>query len=99
MTNILPCAHKNEAFYATLQSKNPVHADRVPFRKSNIQNLESIKKPVGSNQATPAARANFCLLLLPSGPDKIHSMTPHGTQSSSPTDLIIISPNPIHVNL
>ncbi len=25
-------------------------------------------------------------MLLPSGPDKIHSMTPHGTQSSSPTD-------------
>ena len=43
-------------------------------------------RPAGSNQAAPAARANIRLLLLPSGPDKIHSMTPHGTQSSSPTD-------------
>jgi len=45
-----------------------------------------IKKPAGSNQAAPAALVNFRLLLLPSGPDKIHGMTPHGTQSSSPTD-------------
>ena len=43
-------------------------------------------KPAGSNQAAPAALVNFRLLLLPSGPDKIHGMTPHGTQSSSPTD-------------
>ena len=50
-----------------------------------------IKKPAGSNQAAPAARANIRLLLLPSGPDKIHSMTPHGTQSSSPTDWMIIA--------
>ena len=48
------------------------------------------KKPAGSNRAAPAARANFCLLLLPFDPDKIHSMTPHRTQSSSPTCLIII---------
>ena len=48
------------------------------------------EKPAGSDRAAPAAHANFCLLLLPSGPDKIHSMTPHGTQSSSPTDFDII---------
>ena len=48
-------------------------------------------RPVGSNQAAPAARANFRLLLLPSDPDKIHGMVPHGTQSSSPTDWIIIA--------
>lgn len=45
------------------------------------------KKPADSNQAIPAALAKFCLLLLPSDPDKFHSMTPHGTQLSSPADL------------
>ena len=42
--------------------------------------------PTDSNQAAPAALANFRLLLLPSDPDKIHGMTPHGTQSSSSAD-------------
>ena len=48
-------------------------------------------RPTGSDQAAPAALANFRLLLLPSDPDKIHGMTPHGTQSSSPVDQMILS--------
>ena len=51
-------------------------------------------RPMGSNQAAPAALAKIRLLLLPSGPDKIHGMTPHGTQSSSPTDWMIIAHRP-----
>lgn len=49
------------------------------------------KKSTGLEPGNLAAHTNFRLLLLPSGPDKIHSMTPHGTQPSSPTDLNIIA--------
>lgn len=68
--------------------KYPLHHILSPFTI-----IQAIKKPAGSNQAAPAALVNFRLLLLPSGPDKIHSMTPHGTQSSSPTDRFSI-PHP-----
>ena len=38
------------------------------------------RNPVFPRAGTLAARVKICLLLLPSGPDKIHSMTPHETQ-------------------
>ena len=56
-----------------------------------IVRLFCIKKPANSDQAAPAAHVNFRLLLLPSDPDKIHGMTPHGTQSSSLADPYIIT--------
>ena len=39
------------------------------------------KNPPGLEPSIPAARAKFALLLLPSGPDKVHGMTPHGAQT------------------
>ncbi len=57
-----------------------------------------MQKPAGSNRASPAARVKIRLLLLPFGPDKIHSMTPHGTQLSSPTSQIIIPRFPAAYN-
>lgn len=39
------------------------------------------KNPYGLGLSIPAAHAKFRLLLLPSGPDKFHGMTPHGTQT------------------
>ena len=52
--------------------------------------LRPKENPTDSDQAYPAARANFCLVLLPSGPDTIRSMTPHGTRSSSPVEQRIV---------
>lgn len=49
------------------------------------------KKPMGSNQAAPAARANIRLLLLPSGPDKVHTLALHEFHPSSHSTGILYS--------
>ena len=52
-----------------------------------------MRNPVLPRAGTLAARVKICLLLLPSGPDKIHSMTPHETQPF-PYGTKVIIPHP-----
>ena len=82
--------HKGQAI-STKDLKHLYWEQYDPHCRGMNGRLAKNKKPVDSNRVLPAARAKFRLMLLPSGPDMIHSMTPHGTQLSSPTGLMIIA--------